>query len=812
LFNTLQEIELTHGQLELSLGTATIQDPGANLLVIRGDYRNNPTRVFEVDYGVTASISGLTIMGGVGAGGLFNQGTLSLTNCTVTRTNGRGLFNDGTMSLTNCTVSGNSATGGGGLYNQGTLSLTDCTVSDNKAISEGGGLDNERTATLTDCTVTGNTAGGGGGLFCQGTATLTDCTVTGNTTQSGGGGLYSRVQETLTLTNCTVSGNSAPQGGGLFVYNPFSGTTTLSNTIVAGQATGGDIAGRVSGGNNLIGTGGSGGLSDGQDGNLVGVADPGLAPLGNYGGSTSTMPLLPGSPAIGSGTTAGAPATDQRGLPRVGPVDIGAFQSQGFTLTPIAGSTPQSARAGTPFANPLAVTVTANNPIEPVDGGVINFAAPATGASATLSAATATIAGGQASVTATANSTLGTYTVNASALGAGPGGFDLTNTEPPRPVLTPNPAMGSGSGDDTVSYRAGDVVLTDNVLGLVRVAPLAGMNSLTIAAPDGRPGALTIDESGGTFSLPGGIHFIGSASDPNQLTLIAGPGDYAIGIGRAGATLNGRSIVSWTNLDRLRVVGGDGTDQFRVSGNPQARGLITLVGGPGRNVYDLAAVGANLAVVDSTNHGTLDFHDAASGVTIDLRLDQGQPQAIGAGGNTLSLYGAIADLIGTPYDDVLHGNDLDNVIRGLGGDDVIIAGAGNSILIGGGGDDVLIAGPGRDLLIGGAGRAILIADPPRRGRRDPRGGSILIAGATAYDANDAALDAIMAEWASLRPRFARAHDLLDGRGSRHRLNGSAFLNAKTIEYRRTDTIVGDDRYDWLRLGRRSNKPYVPLRD
>jgi hypothetical protein len=771
-------------------------------------------------------------------GGLYNTnpGILSLTGCTVSGnttigfsvimggSGGGGLYSLGTTTLTDCTVSGNDGNeNGGGLFVRfGTTTLTDCTVSSNNSSFRGGGLRSGAgsTLTLTGCTVSDNSTsgsnplksgGGGGGLFCQGTATLTDCTVTGNTTQSGGGGgLYSRVQATLTLTNCTVSGNSAPQGGGLYVYNPFSGPTTLSNTIVAGQSTGGDIAGRVSGGNNLIGTGGSGGLSDGQDGNLVGIADPGLAPLGNYGGSTSTMPLLPGSPAIGNGTTAGAPATDQRGLPRVGPVDIEAFQSQGFTLAPVAGSTPQSARAGTPFPNPLAVTVTANNPIEPVDGGVIHFAAPATGASATLSAATATIAGGTASVTATANSTLGTYTVSASALGAAPGGFDLTNTEPPSLVLTPNPAVGSGLGDDTVTYRAGNVVLTDNVLGLVRVKPLTEINSLTIAAPAGRPGSLTIDESGGTFSLPGGIHFVGSASDPNQLILIAGPGDDAIGIGPAGATLNGRSIVSWTNLDQLRVVGGDGADTFSVAGDPWARGPITLVGGPGRNVYQLAAVGADLAVVNSTDRAVLDFHGASAGVTIDLRLDQGQPQAIG-GGNTLSLYGAIADLIGTPYDDVLRGNDLDNVIRGLGGDDVIIAGAGSSILIGGG-DDVLIAGPGRDLLIGGAGHAILIADPPKRGKRAAQGGSILIAGKTTYDANDAALDTIMSEWASRRSRFARAHNLLNGRASKHRLNGSVFLNAKTIEYQRTDTIVGDNRFDWLRLGRGSNQPYVPPRD
>ena len=59
------------------------------------------SRVFQVDAGVTASISGLTITGG-------NAGYST----------GGGLYNDGTATLTNCTVSGNSATGngGGGLY------------------------------------------------------------------------------------------------------------------------------------------------------------------------------------------------------------------------------------------------------------------------------------------------------------------------------------------------------------------------------------------------------------------------------------------------------------------------------------------------------------------------------------------------------------------------------------------------------------------------------------------------------------------------------------------------------------------------
>ena len=70
-----------------------------------------------------------------------------LTGCTApgtpsttrpARASGGGLSNDGTLTLTNCTVSGNSSPGptnsdgvaaGGGLYNQETATLTGCTIS-----------------------------------------------------------------------------------------------------------------------------------------------------------------------------------------------------------------------------------------------------------------------------------------------------------------------------------------------------------------------------------------------------------------------------------------------------------------------------------------------------------------------------------------------------------------------------------------------------------------------------------------------------------------------------------------------------------
>ena len=53
--------------------------------------------------------------------------------------------------------------------------------------------------------------------------------------------------------------------------------------------------------------------------------DPKLTPLSNYGGTTQTHALLPGSPAINTGSNDNAPTTDQRGVNR-GTIDIGAFE------------------------------------------------------------------------------------------------------------------------------------------------------------------------------------------------------------------------------------------------------------------------------------------------------------------------------------------------------------------------------------------------------------------------------------------------------------------------------------------------------
>ena len=443
--------------------------------------------------GHSTSLSGCTVSDNRAASngsGLYNAGMLTATDCTFSgnagSTRGGGLFNGGTATLTNCTVSGNTAVQlGGGLFNGGTATLTGCSVSDNSltdygensggVLGAGAGLYCvSGSTTLTGCAVSGNDAGYGfglGGGLCVGsitmdggTVTLTNCTVSGNDGGTGGGIYESRASTaaTLTLVNCTVSGNTGGGGGGLITFGI---SATLTNTIVAGNIRG-DFGGPYLGGHNFLG------------------GNPGLSPLGDYGGPTQTMAVLPGSAVIGAGTTVGAPATDQRGQARAGHVDIGAFQSQGFALAPVAGSTPHSAMVGTPFGQPLAVAVTAVNPVEPVDGGVITFAAPASGASTTLSSFTAVVVNGEAVVTPTADTTPGSYAVTASAAGSATvADFALTNT----PGAPASIAVVSGSGQKAnfaMRFATPLVAVVKDAYGNL----LSGV-SVIFAAPESGPSA-----------------------------------------------------------------------------------------------------------------------------------------------------------------------------------------------------------------------------------------------------------------------------------------------------------------------------------
>jgi hypothetical protein len=306
LANTLPEIS----------SDVQILGPDANNLTVSG---NDANTVFVVKPGVTATVAGLTIADG-------------------SSSKGGGILNEGTLTVTNCTVAGNSASGGtgGGIENDGTLTVTDSALSGNAA-ADGGGIVNDGTLTITDSTFSGNSAANGGGIVNDGTLTITDSTFSGNSASVVGGGIYN--DHALTISDCTLADNSASgAGGGIYQYE---GTLTLANTIIATNTApyGPDVLGHLaSKGYNLIGN-----SSDGSGFTATDLLNlyPLLGPLQDNGGPTETMALLRGSPAIATGRVALLPpgiTTDQRGSARIvnGTLDIGAFESGLLPSAPTA--------------------------------------------------------------------------------------------------------------------------------------------------------------------------------------------------------------------------------------------------------------------------------------------------------------------------------------------------------------------------------------------------------------------------------------------------------------------------------------------
>ncbi len=220
-----QTIHLTSGEL-LIQQNLTINGPGASQLTIDANYSS---RVFEVAAKAQVALYGLTVSRGEAD-------------------RGGGILNNGTLTLSGCTLSGNevigSGTFGGGICNSGgTLTVSGCTLSDNYAIgtgASGGGLANINagtavgTVTILQSTLTGNSAANdGGGIFNAGRLTLTGSTLTGNSvdfTSGDGGAIFEGLGGTLTVSGSTLTGNEAYRGGGIFIAG---GTVTVSGCTLS---------------------------------------------------------------------------------------------------------------------------------------------------------------------------------------------------------------------------------------------------------------------------------------------------------------------------------------------------------------------------------------------------------------------------------------------------------------------------------------------------------------------------------------------------------------------------------------------------
>ncbi|HEY1901224.1 MAG TPA: choice-of-anchor D domain-containing protein [Terracidiphilus sp.] len=275
---------ITNGGTLTISANMNIVGPGANLLTLNGA----GNQILNISGG-TVFLSGLSLVdggtptsqdpygnGGNGdGGGIYNNGTLAVTNSTFSGNSasggngndggdpemgayggngsGGGIYNNGTLTVTNSTFTGNSANGGSGYGDAGGGS------------GSGGGIENGGTLTVTNSTFSGNsTTGGVGGGGSDGD---------GDIGYNGGGGSGGGISNgsTLTVTNSTFSGNSATGGSGGFGYNgggsngDGSGggiengdTLTVADSTFSGNSANGGVGGSLAGGNAY-----GGGISNG---------------------------------------------------------------------------------------------------------------------------------------------------------------------------------------------------------------------------------------------------------------------------------------------------------------------------------------------------------------------------------------------------------------------------------------------------------------------------------------------------------------------------------------------------------------------
>ncbi|HEV3230725.1 MAG TPA: Ig-like domain repeat protein, partial [Candidatus Dormibacteraeota bacterium] len=252
------------------------------------------------------------------------------------------------VHIRNLTLEHGSADSGGALsYFSGPGDVTNVDFKDNQATGDGGAVYSAGSLTITGSTFSGNSAARGAGAFNGGNMIVGQSTFSGNSvpvpTFQGGADLFNDgpvVPVTFsTFTNST---------GGAITNGPNSSGTSVSDSILDHSHSGLNCT--------TLGAAFTVDHNLSDDHSCGGSAAPALlGTLGDRGGPTQTVNLLPGSPAIDAADqTAGVcPATDQRGVTRpAGGCDIGAYEYRPDSTTTVGTS-------GSPSSFGDAVTFTA---------------------------------------------------------------------------------------------------------------------------------------------------------------------------------------------------------------------------------------------------------------------------------------------------------------------------------------------------------------------------------------------------------------------------------------------------------------------
>jgi hypothetical protein len=238
-FSVTGNITLSAGEL-LVAKSVTISGPGSSALELY-----SRSRVFNVAVNNTVTISGLRIRGNAsseGGGGILNAGNLTVSNCIIFRSfaqvvngSGGGIYNKtgGRLTVDKSTFNDNLAILGGAIYNNGYLTVTNCTLLRNTGRLLGGGIGNNlgHTAIISNSTISGNEADHGAAIHNLGSVTVSNCTISNNSIDG-----IRNLGGAITISNTIL--NSRSLGRALNIDNLGGTVTSLGYNLSSDNGNG----------------------------------------------------------------------------------------------------------------------------------------------------------------------------------------------------------------------------------------------------------------------------------------------------------------------------------------------------------------------------------------------------------------------------------------------------------------------------------------------------------------------------------------------------------------------------------------------
>jgi hypothetical protein len=359
--------------------------------------------------------------------------------------------------------------------------------------------------------------------------------------------------------------------------------------------------------------------------------------------------------------------------------------------------------------------------------------------------------------------------------------FSISLSDPTNATIADGQGQGTIKNDDTATITIDDVTMAEGNSGTTDFTFTVTLNaavdvpvSVAFATSDG---SATVSD-GDYAATSGTLQFTGAAGETQSITVSVngeqtseGTETFLLRLSDISAT--GRAVT----IADDRGTGTITTDDSAASGIQLEGGILEIVGTDQGDRVQIRKTGRRMLEVEASFlDGSKPRRFKSSEVSrIEVTLNGGSDSA------------GVARDIDTPV-----------FIAGGAGDDELHGGSGHDVLLGGPGRDQLYAGAGHNLLIGGSDSDQLSGDlsgmhrrpGSRRARRlAARSDNILIGGQTMYDANDAALQSIMTEWASRRPFSDRVNNITTGVGA----NGAYKLTSG-------DTVLDDLADDILNAG------------